>query len=305
MSSKFLEGVVCPLCAPLDEKERIIEQDVRKLVRYELEHGINGFLVPSGTGEFFALTADERRRFIEIVVDEVQDRVPVIAVVGDCGTRKALQHLEVARQAGADEVMSTPVFFAVVDQRGLKMYFETLADEGDMPLWLYQQPQETKLVIEPETVAELAENPNIVGIKVSHWADLLDYHRVLRSVRHKPAFRVVMGEDHNNLSAYALGGHGAISSLSNVVPEAAVGVWREFKNGSLEAARRHQDRIMEAEELLILRTGSLHAALKLILHQRGIFSTTVLTSPLPPLTDEQREMVLREGKRIGLLRRPS
>src|SRR4030042_4737134 len=118
MTPKPFEGVMCPLLAPLDKKERLIEKDLRKFVRWQLDNGANAFLSPSGTGEFFALRAEERKRFVQIVVDEVKGKVPVVAMVGDCGTTLALQHLKNAQDAGADAAMAPPVYYCPIAQRG-------------------------------------------------------------------------------------------------------------------------------------------------------------------------------------------
>lgn len=295
------EGIIAPLFSPLDEKERIIEGDLVKLVHYLLEHGIHGFLAPSGTGEFFNLSFEERHRTVEIVAREAKGKVPVIAIAGACSTQESLKLIEAARQAGADAVMATPPYYAPVDQRGLFRFFWTLAEEGKLPLWLYHQPGETKLTIEPETVAELAAIPNIVGIKVSAGPDLLYFHRVIRVLRHRPQFRVMMGEDFNCLSAFVLGGHGAVATLANILPGEFVGLWNAVKAGDLASAREHQSRIMDAQELLVfVKTGSMQSACKQILQGRGLFSTTICTSPLQPLTDAERERVELQARRLGL-----
>jgi 4-hydroxy-tetrahydrodipicolinate synthase len=294
------EGIVVPLLSPLDEQERIIEQDLRSLVRHLLGKGVAGLLAPSGTGEFFSLSAEERRRSVAIVSDEVQGRVPVIAIAGACSTRESLAHIEAARDAGADAVMATPPYYAPVGQRGLATFFRTMAAEGGLPLWMYQQPGETKLSIAPETVAELAETPGIVGIKVSAGPDLLYYHRVVRLMRRRPDFRVLMGEDFNCLGAFALGGHGAVATLANILPDEFVGLWCAVKAGDLATARRLQDRIMEAQELLVfVRTGCMQHACKVVLQRRGLFSTTRCTSPLEPLAEDERAAVEARAVELG------
>lgn len=295
------EGVIAPVFTPLDERERVIEGDLVKLVRYLLNHGIKGFLAPSGTGEFFNLSFDARRRIVEIVAGEAKGRVPVIAIAGACSTQESLKHVEAARKAGADAVMATPPYYAPVDQRGLIEFFRTLANEGGLPLWLYHQPGETKLMIEPETVAELAGLPNIVGIKVSAGPDLLYFHRVIRIMRHRPGFRVLMGEDYNCLSAFVLGGHGATATLANILPDEFAGLWNAVKSGDLATAKRLQDRIMDAQELLVfVRSGCMQSACKLILQKRGLFSSIICTSPLQPLADADRVRIESQARQIGL-----
>jgi len=295
------EGVVAPLFSPLDRRERIIERDLVKLVRHLLARGIHGFLAPSGTGEFFGLSAEERRRTVAIVAGEAKGQVPVMAIAGACSTKESLAHIEAARRAGADAVMATPPYYAPVDQRGLFDFYRTLATEGGLPLWLYHQPGETKLTIEPDTVAALAKIPGIVGIKVSAGADLLYYHRIVRRLRERPAFRVLMGEDFNCLGAFALGGHGAVATLANILPEEFVGLWKAVKGGDLATARLLQDRIMDAQELLVfVKTGSMQGACKLVLQKRRLFRTARCTAPLQALTPEEAARVESRARAMRL-----
>jgi 4-hydroxy-tetrahydrodipicolinate synthase len=301
VDTKAVEGIIVPLFTPLDERERVIEGDLVTLVRFLLARGVAGFLAPSGTGEFFNLSFDERRRIVEIVAREARGQVPVIAIAGACSTQESLRLIEAARQAGADAVMATPPYYAPVDQHGLLAFFRTLAVEGRLPLWLYHQPGETKLTIEPETVAELAALPNVVGIKVSAGPDLLYFHRVVRIMRQRPAFRVLMGEDYNCLSAFVLGGHGAVATLANILPDEFVGLWRAVRTGDIATARALQDRIMDAQELLVfVRSGSMQSACKLVLQRRGIFSTILCTSPLQPLGATERATFESRAKQLGL-----
>jgi len=297
--TKF-EGIVTPLLSPLDKNERLIAKDLAKLVRYQIKSGVQALLAPSGSGECFALPDDERQRLVEIVVEAAAGKIPVIAMTADCGTRKVLKHIEAARKAGADGVMVPPVYYTVIDQAVLKSFFLRLADESGLPLWLYQQPQETKLTLEPATIAELARHPNIVGIKISHGADMLDYHRVVRATRDNPDFSVLMGEDINDLSGWVLGGHGGVCTLANIIPEEFIGLWHAVKRGDLATARQLQDRIMDVCELLILNPRCFQSACKLVLQKRGIFSTAINTHPLPALDAAGQKKILTEGKKLGL-----
>ena len=300
MTKELFEGVITPLFIPLDEQERVIEQDLAKHVGILLDRGINGFLVPSATGEFYNLIPEQRRRSTEIVVQAVAGQVPVISMISDCGTRNALGHIADARRAGADAVMADPPYYTPVNQKNLKRFFNTLADEGGLPLWLYHQPFHTKLTIEPQTVRELAENPNIVGIKASAWTDIFYFQQILRAVADKPEFRVLMGEDINELSGLILGGHGLVSTLSNLIPEELLAIWQALNKADIAAARKIQNRITDVEELVIIDCESWQGAGKYVLHKRGVFSTTVISSPSHPLTEEDVQKLESRGPKLGL-----
>ncbi len=300
LRSQQFEGVIVPLFLPLDEDERIIESDLANYVHYLLGRGIHGFLVPSGTGEFYNLAFEERRHAVEIVAREVQGRALVISLASDCSTRRALKLIQAAREAGADAAMMTPPYYSAISQSVLKVFFTTLADEGGLPLWFYHQPTHTKIVIEPETVAELAENPNIVGIKASAWVDMLYYHRLVRILRDKPQFRILMGEDINALSGLILGGHGMVATLGNILPDEFVGLWSAVKKEDWNTARRLQDRIMDVQEALLFAYEDWQGTGKLVLQHRGLFSTIRCASPCAALTSDQRKEIEMLGKKLQL-----
>jgi 4-hydroxy-tetrahydrodipicolinate synthase len=297
---QLFEGIITPLFLPLDKEERIIEADLESLVRELLPRGIKGFLVPSGTGEFYNLAFEERCRAIETVVRVAKGRALIVAMVSDCGTRNALRHIAAARQAGAEAVMANPPYYKQVDQQDLKLFFTTLADEGGLPLWLYHQPFHTKLQIEPATVGALAENPNIVGVKASAAADIFYFQQVLRAVRHKPDFRVLMGEDPNALSGLILGGHGMVSTLSNLIPGELVSIWEAVKCRDFDRARQIQDRISDVDELVMAGCRSWEGASKYILKKRGVFSSTVVSRPLPALTEPDIRKLESRGRELNL-----
>jgi 2-dehydro-3-deoxy-D-pentonate aldolase len=301
MPEQLFEGIMTPLLLPLDKDERIIERELESLCRELLAKGIKGFLVPSGTGEFYNLTFEERRRATEIAVRVAKGRALIVSMISDCGTRNTLRHIDAARQAGADAVMACPPYFVQLDQRDLKLFFTDLADDGGLPLWLYHQPFHTKLQIEPGTVAALAENPNIVGIKASAAADIYYFQHLLRALQHKPEFRILMGEDNNAVSGLILGGHGMVSTLSNLIPGELVSIWDALKRGDLDRARDLQNRIIDVDGAIISRYLNWPGACKQILKQRGIFTSTVVTKPARPLTESEVQELESSGRELGLL----
>ena len=300
MSGPVFEGLLVPLLLPLDEDEKVIESDLVNHVRYLVDRGVNGFLVPSGTGEFYNLTDDERRRSVEIVVGEVAGRLPVISLAGDCGTLNSLRHVSAAREAGADGVMATPPYFEPIDQKSLKAFFFSLADEGGLPLWLYHHPASTKLEIEPATVRELAENPNVVAIKASAWVDVFYFQRLLYELHDKPDFCILMGEDINEVSGLLLGGHGMVSTVSNLIPEVMLDLWDAIQKRDIDRARALQHRATETEMLVVRECDGWQAAAKYVLVKRGIFSTTRVSNPLPQLSSADRSRIDTKGRALWL-----
>jgi len=300
MDSKTFEGVIAPVFIPLDDKEQVIADDLAKLSNDLIEKGVKGILVPSGTGEFFNLTAGQRKRAVEAVARAVKGKAIVISMVTDCGTRNALTHIENAHQAGADAVMADPPYYMPINQKNLIKFFNTLADKSPLPLWLYNQPGQTKVDIEPKTVRELANNPNIVGIKASTWVDIFSFQQLLRALRDKPDFRVLMGEEINNLSGLILGGHGMVNVMASIVPEICVAQWNAIKNRDIDTARKLQDRITDLVDLFYFALESWQGGAKYVLQKRGIFSTTIVSSPLHSLTEEDVQKIESKANKLKL-----
>jgi dihydrodipicolinate synthase/N-acetylneuraminate lyase len=293
-------GVIVPLLLPLNRKEEVIEADLVAHVRDLLSCGVAGFLVPSGTGEFQTLSARQRRRATEIVARAAKGKVPVVSMTAETGTRRALDLIADARAAGADAVMLPPPYYSPIDQETLKRFILTLADEGGLPVWLYHQPAHTKLSYQPATVAELARHPNVVGIKASAYVDMLYWVQLLRALRDQPHFRILMGEDFNHLSGLILGGHGMVSTQSNINPGDFVELWQAIQAEDLDQARSLQDRIIDVEERVLARFPNWQGAGKLVLQKKGLFSSTICAEPCPVLTKAQEKEIVSAAKALHL-----
>ena len=289
-----------PLLIPLDEYEQLIEAELRAHIRILINKGVHGFLSPSSTGEFANLPHETREKILQVTVDETAGRIPVTALIGECGTRATLRNIEAARKAGADAVMATPPYYYPLDQEPLFTHFQTLAEEGGLPLWLYHQPNDTKLSIEHHTLLELSKHANIVGVKIST-NNMLYYQRAVRLFEESDSFSVLMGEDHSYLPALSLGGSGMVSFLSNIVPEVVIKLWSSIADGNLSRARKSQRRLTDCfEAFFTLESNNPTSACKLILKERGVFSSERSSAPFPVLSDKDKAVVLRRARELGV-----
>lgn len=297
---KSFRGVMTPLLIPFDSEENIIEDELEDHIQILIEKGIHGILSPSSTGEFANLTQAKREQILEVTVKVVNKRIPVVALIGECGTRSTIQNIKKAGEIGADAVMATPPYYYPLDQRALEQHFNTLAEEGTLPLWLYHQPSDTKLSIDPETVQKLSGHPNIAGIKVST-NNLYYYQQVLRLIRPESAFTILFGEDHSHLPALSLGGDGMVSFLSNLIPDELIRLWNAAENLNIREARKIQQRISDVYNTVInVQTGSPWHAAKLILKKRGVFSANFCSSPFLPLEQVESDRLLKRAKELKL-----
>lgn len=297
----LFEGVMTPLFTPMDSEERIIEEDLIKLTERMLKAGVSGFLTPSGTGETATLSLEECRRHVEIVASVAKGRAFIVSLQVDCSTKQLLKKFEAAAEVGADAVMANPPYYYRLNKRGLEKFYTDLATESRLPVWIYNQPYHTKVNVEPDTVAKLARNAGIVGIKDSAGPDMYHYQKVLRATKEHPKFRVLIGEDVNVLCALALGGHGMVSTLSNIIPEAFVGLYKTMKEGDLEKAREFQRRITDVDEALIEGWPYPHSSCKYVLKHMGVFSSEVAARPDLPLTRKEKQKIDKILDKLNLL----
>jgi 4-hydroxy-tetrahydrodipicolinate synthase len=222
------------------------------LVEAQIDAGIDG-LVPCGTtGEATTLSAAEHFHVVAQVVKAARGRVPVIAGAGSNDTRKAIELSEACREAGADALLHVTPFYNKPPQAGLIAHFSAIADATPLPIILYNVPGRTAVDLLPETVASLAEHPRIVGIKEATG----DLHRAsqLRE-RCGPDFALLSGDDFTVLPFLAIGGHGVISVVSNVLPGLIAELCRAAREGAWERARQLHERHLPLTRALFRRAN--------------------------------------------------
>ncbi len=217
MSASLLRGCGTALVTPFTRSGAVDEGAVRALVQWQLDEGIH-FLVPCGsTGEAVTLTPAEHRRVVELTVDVVAGRVPVVAGAGSNDTAKAIVLSREMAAAGATHLLHVSPMYNKPPQRGMVAHFRAIADAVSLPIVVYNVPGRTASNIEARTTLELAQIPGIVAVKeasgnVGQVADIL---------RDCPAdFSVLSGDDALTVPMMALGAHGVISVISNATPRA-------------------------------------------------------------------------------------
>ena len=210
----MFRGAFTALVTPF-RNDQIDEPALRALVEQQITGGIHG-LVPCGTtGESPTLSHAEHLHVIEVTVDANRGRVPVIAGAGSNSTQEALELSRGAKERGAAATLHITPYYNKPTQEGMLRHFLTIADGVDLPLFLYNVPGRTAVDLKPETVAKLAEHPNIIGIKEATG----DMIRAAAIREQCPAdFLLLSGDDFTLFPFLALGGDGVISVTSNVIP---------------------------------------------------------------------------------------
>lgn len=273
-----MDGIGPPLATPFDADGTLDEDRLRRLVQWVETRGVD-FIVPCGSNsEAELMTAEERARTVDIVVGEAS--VPVLAGTGHPGLYETLEAIDRADEGGADSALVVTPFYYNHDQTTLERYYQTVADESPLPVYLYSVPAYTGVRLRPETIGRLADHPNIVGLKDSH-GDIGEFIRTRARVDDAD-FSLLIGSANVLAQALDLGANGGILALANVAPEACARVVRTHREDPARA------RSMNAEyvELNTAITGGYGVpGLKWAMRERGAPAGHV-RSPHRPADEE-------------------
>lgn len=297
-SLKKLEGIIPVLATPLTREERVDETGLCKLIRHVMQAENAGIVVCGSIGEFAALSYEERRRAIEIAVDEVNGRLPIIAGTGDSGTRKAVENTKVAEAIGADCALITLPFYYWTDRDGTVEHYQRILRETSLPIVIYNIPMFTHVAADLEAVKELGREERIVGIKDAG-GDFTYFQNLVHEMGGRGSFSVIQGWDSLIYSGFVYGGDAAIVWASNLVPDLPVRLYGAIKRGDLKEAQSIQGTLLRLGKVMQKRK-SLHASLKAALSLMGICNATV-SQAITPLTGDEMKELEADLKQIGIL----
>ena len=284
-----LSGVLVALASPMTRDGEVDRPGVGRLIEHVIRGGVHGVLALGSTGETASLDEPARREVLEAVVSATQGRVPVICGVAQTQLSTAIAEVGAAARAGADAVLVAPPFYYPTDQAGVLTFYRAIADRSTLPVLVYNIPQFTKVAVDPATIATLAREGTIKGIKDSS-RDFEYFEGVCVAMRHDPAFRIFTGSDTMLVASLAAGGAGTICGAANVAPAWVVKVYDEFTRGDLAAARKSQDAVYRL--VGALRAGVFPLAIKSALHMEGVCGSW--SAPPVRRLDEPAESRLRD-----------
>ncbi|MGO9231632.1 MAG: 4-hydroxy-tetrahydrodipicolinate synthase [Bryobacteraceae bacterium] len=228
-------GCGTALVTPFQNDLSLDEITLRKLVRRQIEAGIN-FLVPCGTtGESPTLTRAEHLRVIEIVVEEAKGKVPVLGGAGGYNTREVIELARDVERIGANGILSVTPYYNKPTQEGLFRHYQAIAGAIHLPVVVYSVQGRTGVNVEPATLARLAQIENIVAVKEAS-GNISQIVNVLHEV--PPTFAVLSGDDAITIPLIALGGRGVISTCANEIPGPMAQLTKACLAGDFVAARR-------------------------------------------------------------------
>src|SRR3979411_1945595 len=295
-----LRGCGTALVTPFHQDGSIDDAALRNLVAWQVESGID-FLVPCGTtGETPTLTHDELLRLIDVTVEVVAGRVPIVAGATSNSTQDAVAKAkEVASRPGVNAILTASPYYNKPTQEGQDRHCRAIAEAVDKPLMLYNVPGRTGANIEPATLARLAEVPNIAAVKEAS-GNMSQIADVLNSV---PAtFLVFSGDDAITLPVIALGGVGIVSVASNEIPREMAEMTRAALSNDWDAARKIHRKYLPLMQANFIESNPL--PVKAVLAMMGKIEE-VYRLPLVPMRRDTRSRLQKVAAEAGLIAKPA
>jgi 4-hydroxy-tetrahydrodipicolinate synthase len=291
------------LVTPFTPDGAIDEAAFRRLIRWQVLAGIDG-LVPCGTtGEAPTLTLEERERVIAATVETVaerpsRNRVTVIAGAGSNDTRATIAATRRAATIGADAALIVAPYYNRPDGRMLESHFRAVADEGDLPIVVYNVPSRTGSNVPADVFLRLAEHPRVIAIKEASG----NLEQISRICRDRPRdVAVLAGDDAWTLAVMAMGGDGVVSVASNEIPSEMAALCAAARAGDWDGARRIHERWLPLF-LANFQGGPNPVPAKAAMQAMGLLATDAVRQPLLPLADADRERFVGTLGDLGLLR---
>ncbi len=286
----MFEGLHTALITPF-RSGQVDEEALRAHVERQIEAGVDGVVPCGSTGESATLSHLEHRRVVEIVVDAVKGRVPVIAGTGSNSTREAIELTLHAKQAGADGALLLSPYYNKPTQEGIYAHYAAIADATRFPLVIYNIPGRTASNIAPEIIARLARLEHVVGVKEACGNVDQIAHVIAKCPQE---FSVLSGDDSLTLPLLALGAKGVISTTSNVAPRQIGELVRRFQRGDVAGAQAMHYSLLPLFDVLFCETNPI--PVKAAVAELGWCSPEIRL-PLTRITDanlERLKVVLKD-----------
>jgi len=298
LDHNFLRGSYTPVVTPFREGSVNYEK-FAELVDRQAREGSHGVVVAGTTGEPSSLTLDERTQLVELAVETISKRIPVVAATGSQSLAETTELTLKAEKAGADALLVVTPYYIKPPQEGLVQYFEEVGKRTDLPLLIYHIPGRAAVSITPGTLAKIAERlPNVVGIK--HAANDLEFLTEVLTCLGRD-FRVFCGLEALSLPMLALGASGLMNAVGNLAPAIVARLCELVEEGDLAAARDLHFKLFELNQSIFLETNPI--PLKYMMARMGLLDSSEVRLPLVPLDGERGKILNEVLYRAGLLAR--
>jgi len=292
---KKFPGIVPPVITVFDSDGEIDGEKTKRFIQHLIDEGVHGIFIAGSTGEYSLMSMEQRKKIIDIGVEAAKGKVPLFAGTGHNSTKIAVELSKYAQNAGADGVIPSLPHYPKPTQEAIYQHYKMIAEEVDIPLFVYNWPGQYGVDIEPETVAHLAKDGYIQGIKDSHM-DIDHTAEIIRLTERK--ITVWTGFETKILPALCLGANGSVCTVGNIIPKEVVEIYNLFQEGKIKEAAKVQLSIFGLVNALSSRHDMqpLKEGIKMLGYDVGnaLMPTTKVSS-------ETKEKIKEELRKLGKL----
>ena len=233
-----LNGVMPAMITSFNKDENINKEGIRKTVNYLVSQNVHGLYITGSTGETFLMSPDEKKEVIDIIVEEVNGRVPVIAHIGSIGTKITIELGQHAEKSGVDALSALPPFYYGFSNNEIYNYYNDISNSSNLPIIVYNISQAN--LMDLDTLKKLASIKNIKGVKYTAPTHF-NFSKIKKEISND--FKIYSGMDEMALSGIISGADGMIGSFYNLMPEMFVSLFRQLQKGQINEAKKTQEKI--------------------------------------------------------------
>ena len=294
LMKKPLSGIVPPLVTPLLDNETVDIESLERLIEHLFAGGVHGLFVLGTTGEEQSLSYKVRETMIRESCRINAGRLPILVCITDTSIVESIKLANVAKECGADGLVSAPPYYFATGQPELAQFYEELVPQLPLPVFLYNMPSHVKVSFAPTTVARLAKMPQVVGLKDSS-ANAVYFQSVMYAVRKvNPNFAMFCGPEEITGELVLMGADGGVNGGANMFPELYVAMYNAAKAHDIKTLVSLQQRIMQISSTIytVGNHGSSYLkGLKCACQQLGIINNDFVASPFYKFEQPERDKI--------------
>ncbi|MGD9180146.1 MAG: dihydrodipicolinate synthase family protein [Desulfobacterales bacterium] len=291
------EGIYVAMLTPFTDDGAINEEELRRIVEFQITSGVHGLFPISSVGEFIHMSQEEKIRMMEIIVDQNRGRVRVTPGVGSSHPAESIYLAKKAKAIGCDAVVVAPPYYFQLSQENIEKYFETIADAVDLPVILYNIPLFTQ-PLSYDVVKRLSRRDNVVGMKDSS-GSMVDFLHFIDKIRIiGEDINILTGREETLLPCLVVGGKGCVTATSGILPEIMTAIYDAWKADEYEKAKELQFSILLAVRAMFSLPFPL--GFKVAMETRGF----AMGPPKQPLSDAERFKFTTMSARIEKIMNP-
>jgi 4-hydroxy-tetrahydrodipicolinate synthase len=292
-------GSIVAIVSPMYEDGSLDLDALRHLLDWHIEQGTHGIVIVGTSGESPTVNVQEHCELIQVAVDHINGRIPVIAGTGGNSTREAIELTEFAKNVGANASLQVVPYYNKPTQEGIYAHFKTIAEKIDLPVILYNVPGRTVADMSNATILRLAQVPGINGLKDAT-GNLERASALLAGLKEQKSdhFALYSGDDLTAIFLMLMGGHGNISVTANVAPRMMASLCTAAITGELALARELQFKLLHIHQMMFVEPNPI--PVKWALHEMGIIDQGIRL-PLLPLSENLHRPMQEVLRKAGLL----